>query len=41
MENIKTWANTHSWVKITVYLLTFLFPVLSFAYLSLQSLLGI
>ena len=37
MENIKTWANTHSWVKIAVYLLTFLFPVLSFAYLSLQS----
>lgn len=35
MENIKTWANTHSWVKIAVYLLTFLFsrsgfcPILS------------
>lgn len=37
MENIKTWANTHIWVKIAVYLLTFLFPILSFAYLSLQS----
>ncbi|WP_306543218.1 hypothetical protein [Anaerotignum sp.] len=39
MDNIKTWANTHSWVKIAVYLLTFLFPALAFAqfYLPLQS----
>ena len=39
MENIKTWANTHSWVKIAVYLLTFLFPALAFAqfYLPLLS----
>lgn len=37
MNNLKTWANTHAWVKIAVYLLTFLFPALSFAYLSLQS----
>ena len=35
MDNIKTWANTHSWVKIAVYLLTFLFPALAFAQFSL------
>lgn len=39
MNNFKTWANTHTGVKIAVYLLTFLFPTLTFAqfYLSLQS----
>ena len=37
MENIKTWANTHSWVKIAVYLLTFLFPALAFAQFYLPS----
>lgn len=37
MENIKTWVNTHSWVKIAVYLLTFLFPALAFAQFYLPS----
>lgn len=37
MNNIKTWANTHIWVKIAVYLLTFLFPALAFAQFYLPS----
>lgn len=31
MNDIKAWANTHSWAKIAVYLLTFLFPALAYA----------